>query len=154
MTTSVLATGTFWRDLLERAGRQAAQTALPIVAAIGAAGTISPQAVAVAIAGAVLFTVIKALVTIKYTPGEDVVSALLDRAVPAAAGTVLGMVPVDTFNILAVDWSAVFWAAGAAAVVAMLAYYVTPPVVEPTPVDPPLAAPTAADGPLEDDEVL
>lgn len=127
MSTSALATSSFWRDLLERAGRQAAQTALPIVVAVSAAGGLNLKAVAVAIAGAVVLTVVKALATVNVTPGETWYWVLLDRAVPAAAGTVLGMWPVDAFDIDKVDWSAVGWAAASAAVVALLAYYVTPP---------------------------
>lgn len=137
MSTTVLATAGFWRDLLERVGRQLAQTALPIVAAVGAAGSIDVKPVFTALAGAAVLTVLKALVTVKYTPGEDALSALVDRAVPAAAGTALGMLSVDVLDIMGVDWSAVAWAAAAAAVIAMLAYYVTPPTVPPTPVEVP-----------------
>ena len=158
--STVLTTGAFWRDLLERVGRQLAQTALPIVAAVGAAGRIDVKNVVVALAGAALLTILKALATVKFTPGEDAVSALLDRAVPAAAGTVLGMLGLDVFDVTSVDWSAALWAAAAAAVIAMLAYYVTPPTVPPTPVDLPQPEPGAAtDGaiggnPLGRDEVL
>src|SRR4051812_41061488 len=115
MSTSVLATGSFWRDLLERVGRQLAQTALPIVAAVGAAGSIDVKPVFTALAGAAVLTILKALVTVKYEPGEDALSALLDRAVPAAAGTALGMFSLDVFDVTLVDWSAVAWAAVAAA---------------------------------------
>lgn len=127
MSTSVLDTSSFWRQLLERAGRQAAQTALPIVAAVGAAGVINVTAVVVAVVVAVLVTVLKALAGVAATPDEPLLWQLLDRAVPAAAGTLLGFVPVDLANIEGVDWSAVGFAAVSAAVVAMLAYYVTPP---------------------------
>lgn len=148
MSTSVLDTGSFWRDLLERVGRQAAQTALPIVAAVGASGSINAKAVTLAIAGAVVLTVLKALATVSWQPGEDWYWVLLDRAVPAAAGTALGFLPVDALNLSAVDWSAVGYAAVAAAITAVLAYYITPPTtaVRPT---------TAPDEqPLGPDEVL
>lgn len=125
--TSALRSSEYWRDLLERIGRQAAQTALPIVMVVGVGQTVDIKAAVLAVLVAVVVTVLKALVGLKVDPGEALGWQLLDRAVPAAAGVVLGFVPVDATGLLTIDWTSVVVAALGAAVTAVLAYYVTPP---------------------------
>lgn len=117
----------WWRRLLERAGRQAAQVVVPIIAAAQTGSGFPAQAVILAAALAVLLTILKAFAGITATPGSPWPWQLLDRAVPAAAGTILGFVPVDAAGIISVDWARVFTAALSAALVAALAYYITPP---------------------------
>ena len=137
MSTSVIATTSFWRELLDRAGRQAAQVALPIVAAVSAAGGgLHPGEVAAVLGVAVAVTFLKALAGLSASPAEPLGWRLLDRALPAAAGVALGFIPVDLAGVGGVDWSAVGYAAGAAAVTSLLAYYVTPPSVVPVAVVP------------------
>lgn len=125
MSTSTLDSADYWRDLAERIGRQLAQTALPIVAVAGLSGTVSLKAVAVPLLVAAAVTLLNSLRKVVVQPGEAVVWQLLDRAVPAAAAVLLGFVP--SAGLVSVDWKAAAYAAGAAAVTAVLAYYVTPP---------------------------
>lgn len=124
---SVLATAAFWRDLLERAGRQAAQTVYPIVVGIATSGgQLDYTAVTVAVAVAIGVTILKAIATVNVTPGESLPWQLVDRAVPAAAGVAAGAIPVDLMGLQNVSWSHVGWASLAAAGLAMLAMVVTP----------------------------
>lgn len=146
MTTSVLSSDQFWRETLERAGRQLAQTLVPVLLE----GLGDPRhrldAVSIAmVAGiAVALTVIKALAGIRPHPLEAWYWQLLDRGVPAAAGTALGFLSVDVANLDSVDWSRAGVACLGAGILAILAYYATPPtsavVVGPPPaiVTPPL----------------
>ncbi len=128
MTGSDLATPTFWRELLERAARQAAQTFAPIVAAVvGGGHPFDLAAVAIAVAGAVAVTVLKALSGIMLHPDEAWYWQLLDRAVPAVAGTALGFVPVSWTDIIHVQWTQVAYASLGAGVIALLSAYVAPP---------------------------
>lgn len=130
MTTSVVATVPFWRELLERAGRQAAQAAIPVIAAIGTAqGGVDARAIAIVVLTAVAVTLLKGLAGITLAVGESIGWELLDRAVPAMAGTMLGFVPVDAANILDIDWQRAGVAAVCAGVLAVLSYFVTPPAL-------------------------
>lgn len=117
-----------WRRILERMGRQAAQTAVPIIAAASASyGTLHWRAATTAVGVAVGLTFLKNLAGIRVDVRDSVGKQLLDRAVPAFAGTMIGFIPVDVGNVLEVDWSNVTWASVSAAVIAVLAYYITPP---------------------------
>lgn len=127
MSASVLDTADFWKDLGERVGRQVAQTALPIVAVVGASADFQVKPVVLALLISVAVTVLNALRKVVVTPGEPLAWQLLDRAVPAAAGVLLGFVPVDVSGLDVVDWKAAGYAAAAAAATAVLAYFVTPP---------------------------
>lgn len=124
---STLGTLDYWRSLGERVARQVAQTALPIFLVVATGQTVDVKAGVVALVVAVVVTLLKALVGIQAAPGENLVWRLVDRAVPAAAGVLLGFVPVDLTGELSVDWKAAGLAALGAAVTAVLAYYVTPP---------------------------
>lgn len=131
-STSVLADSVWWRIVLERLGRQFAQTALPLLALIvSAPGTFEPKAFVVATALALAvslgLSILRELVAI--TPSADAALPwrLLDRAVPAAAGVLVGLWPVDAAGLLIFDWRNAAVAAGAASLSAALAYVVTPP---------------------------
>lgn len=128
MSASVLSTRVFWRALLERAGRQAAQTVLPLIAVIGVSGgglNIEPIALATTVAVAV--TLLKGLAGISAGAGESLGWHLLDRAVPAAAGVLIGAVPVDLADLAHIDAKNLTLAALAAAATAVISFYVTPP---------------------------
>lgn len=135
--TSVLATPIWWRHLVERVGRQFAQTALPILAVlITAPGSVSGKAWVVATLISVAVTLGKATVAefVAITPNADAALTwrLLDRAVPAAAGVLLGLWPVSAEGLASFDLRAALVAAGAAGVSAIVALYATPPVYAPT----------------------
>jgi hypothetical protein len=122
----------WWRDLGERLGRQALQTALPILAAVVAAqGRIAVAATLVVLGGALAVTLAKGflyeLAGVSAPTGAGLVVTLLDRAVPAFAGVLLGFMPADWFGLLAMHWQDAFTAALSAAVVAVVSAYVTPP---------------------------
>lgn len=131
-TTSTLADTAWWRLVVERLGRQFAQTALPLFAVITAApGEFEPKAFAVAavlaLALSLGLSILRELVAI--TPSVDAALPwrLLDRAVPAAAGVLVGLWPVDVAGLLTFDWRNALVAAGFAALSAALAYVWTPP---------------------------
>lgn len=127
-------TFSWWRVVLERASRQAAQTAVPILATVVAsAGHVDIPAMAVALVGAVAVTVAKSALQeisgVHADPGDPILVQVVDRALPAAAGVLVGFVPVDAAGILAVHWSDVAAAAVSAAVISIVAVYATPPAV-------------------------
>ena len=72
-------------------------------------------------------SILRELVAI--TPSVDAALPwrLLDRAVPAAAGVLVGLWPVDVAGLLTFDWRNALVAAGFAALSAALAYVWTPP---------------------------
>jgi hypothetical protein len=141
-TTSPVGAGPFWRDLLERLGRQAAQVALPIVLAAGTTHSLDIPAVALAIGVAVGVSVLKTLAGITAGPDDALAWRLLDRVVAAMAGTALGFIPLDLGQLITVDWDHVAIAALAAGLTSLLAYYVTPPATSTPPlVDPPPPTP-------------
>lgn len=132
MPTSTLATVSFWRVLADKLGRQAAQTAAPILAAVVAAGgSIDVRTVTIGLAGTLLVTLVKGAVQYiadaQVTPGAPLPWQWLDRAAPAAAGVIAGLLPADWRGLIDLDWRAAAVAAGSAAALAVLALYVTPP---------------------------
>lgn len=132
MSTSVLTTIPWWRELLDKLGRQAVQTAYPILGAVVASGgQIDVLVVLVGLAGALAVSLGKAgllwVVELQVTEGSPLAWRLLDRAVPAAAGVLLGLWPAEWAGLLAVDWQAAVVAAVAAALLAVVGYWGTPP---------------------------
>lgn len=129
-----LVTVAWWRVLLERLGRQAAQTAVPILAAVVAAtGHVDVRATVLALLGAeavtVLTTTVRYLADVHPAPDAPLGVQVLDRAVPAAAGVLAGLPVASWADIIAVDWAEAGWAALAAGVTAVIAVYVTPPAL-------------------------
>lgn len=129
-----LASTAWWRLLLERLGRQAAQTAVPLFLAIGATGGRGDlTALSLALAGALVVTVVKgllqALTDIHATEDSPLGWQLLDRAVPAFAGVFAGLWPTTVEGLTTFDLRATLFAAAGAAVTAVLAYFVTPPAL-------------------------
>lgn len=139
-TTSSLADSAWRRLVVERLGRQFAQTALPLLAVIVAApGTFEPRAFVVstglALALSLGLSILREVAAI--TPATDAALAwrILDRAAPAFAGVLVGLWPVDAVGLLTFDWSSAFIAATAAAVQAAIAYVATPPAYAPVGAD-------------------
>lgn len=122
----------WWRDLAERLGRQALQAAIPVLAVIQAAtGHITVSAVLVALAGAEVIPLLKALLQavagVQPPSGTTLWVVLVDRAVPAAAGTLLGFLPDSWLGLLSMNWADDLTAAAAAGILAIITAYVTPP---------------------------
>lgn len=131
-TPEPLVTVGWWTLLFERLGRQAAQTAVPILATVvSATGRVDVAAVSTALFGALVVTFFKTiaqeLAAVTVDPAAPFWVQVLDRAVPAAAGVFVGLGFVDFQSLLTVDWASTGYAALAAAVTALLAVYVTPP---------------------------
>ena len=126
--SSSLADPAWWKAVLERVGRQLAQTVPPIVLAAGAThGTNDTRVALIAVGVAALVTLLKAVAGVRVGADQPVYMQLLDRMAPAFAGTMLGFIPADFADLGSIDWRDVFLAALAAAATAFVAYYVTPP---------------------------
>lgn len=131
-----LVTGSWWADLAQRAYRQATQTAVPILAAVVAAGpgNIDPQTVVYAVVSAVAVTVAKFVLlqvaSVKPAESGRAWVRLVDRVGPAVAGVLLGVPVSGLADVLSVDWAQVGYLAVASGVLAALAARVDPPVVE------------------------
>jgi hypothetical protein len=135
MSVSVLATRVWWRALLDRLIRQAAQTTYPILGAvIASGGQVDLVTVGIGLAVALIVSLGKAgllaLSGITVTEGTALGWRLIDRAVPAAAGVVLGVWPSEWAGMLALDWGATGIASAAAALLAVLSYWGAPPATE------------------------
>lgn len=131
-TPEPLVDSAWWLDFLQRLWRQGYQTALPILQAIvtQGAGTIDPQALAVAILGAEAVTLFKFVVfqLASVAPSNDSRAwvRILDRVVPAFAGVFAGVALADVSDFLAVDWTQTAYLAVVAAVLAAVAAKVDP----------------------------
>ena len=129
--SAALVTVAWWRVLGERLLRQAAQTAGPVLAAVVAAGgVVDLRSAVLGLAGVEAVTLAKAtlqyLADVHFSPDDPWWVQVLDRAVPAAAGVLLG-VPLATWaDAVSTDWSAAGKAAGAAAVLALVMAYGAP----------------------------
>lgn len=130
------------KDVLERVVRQLLQVYGPVLALVltapGAGSDI--KATALALATAALFTTLKLAAGLRSEPGDPVWKVILDRAGSAAAGVIAGAGVTDLVGLLSLDWSEVFGAAGVAAAIALLMYYMAPPA------NPPSPAPAGPDG--------
>jgi hypothetical protein len=120
----------YWRELLDRAARNAVQALLPtlLVLASGTAAGINTAAVlwTVGIAGVV--TVLKALLVTPPKAGATTWRRLLDRAVPAAAAAALSYATIDgTTPVADLDWSAAWLGVAGSALLAIGQAYASPP---------------------------
>jgi hypothetical protein len=135
MTTSAIVPAyarlPFWREILDRAGRNALQTVIPVLVA-GQVGTVvglDPINILWAAFVAAFVTVLKAVAGLKATPEAPLVWRLLDRAGPAAAATLLSFVTINgTDAAPVVDWRAALIATASAALLAIAQAYVSPAV--------------------------
>lgn len=100
----------FWRDTLARVGRQVVQTIVPIllvtISTTGLTGVDLP-ALGCAAALAALVTLLRAFTGLRASPSSRFPVEAADRAVAAGAGTLLGLVTADGFNLLQANWSAI-----------------------------------------------
>lgn len=131
---SPLVTRLFWAQLLERLGRQAAQTAAPmLVLIVSSGGVVDVRTVGLAMAGVLAVTLVAAalrgLADVHATADTALGWQLLDRAVPAAAGVFAGLWPTTAEGLLVFDARSASVAAASAALLAVLAYFMTPPAI-------------------------
>ena len=131
-TSAPLTTWPWWRDLAERLGRQALQTVAPILAAVVAAqGHVDVVATLVVLGGSLAVTAIKGLLAavadVVPPTNAGLGVTLLDRALPAFAGVMLGFMPADWLGLITMHWRDDLTAALSAAALAVLSAYVTPP---------------------------
>lgn len=118
----------WWRNVAERALRQAYQVAAPILAVVVASGNgLDWGAFLGAIIVAVALTVLKAAAGVTADANRPKAVQLADRALSALAFTLAGFVPVDWADWGHVDWGKVFTAAVTAAALAAIQFYVNPP---------------------------
>lgn len=133
-----LVTYSFWQDVAERTVRSVLQTALPIASAVAATGAgVDAKAVSAALAAVVVFTLLKNVAGVRASGSGT--AAIFDRAGSAAAATILAFLPQAALSSwsdwAAVDWGAVAMAASASALVAVVNFWLAPPVVEQNDVD-------------------
>lgn len=115
----------FWVDVLHRLYGQARQTLLPVLILVfHTTGVLDVRGVVVTVGGALALTIVKAVLTsllgIAVPIGAPWYMVLVDRALPALAGVLLGALPADWSGIHGMHWSDVLVAAVTAAVLAML----------------------------------
>lgn len=127
--TSPLFSGPWWRDVLARAGRQAAQVVIPVLA-LATAGNlvgVDPLGVALGMALAVALTVLKAVLGLSVDPRAPLVQQAAERAASAAAGALLAVLPVDGRALLDLDWGIVGTAVAGAVGLALVAMFTNTP---------------------------
>lgn len=124
----------WWQQLGDKAARNAVQTVIPVLIAATAGSVHGYDAVQVlvAVAGAALVTVLKALAQLATGRwvGTDapLVLQLADRAIPAAAASLLTFATLDGTNLAtSVDWRAALVATVGAALLAVAQRFVSPP---------------------------
>ncbi len=128
----------WWREVLDRAGRNAVQTLIPVFIAAQAGSLAGFQPVntlwVLGIAAAV--TVLKAIAGIKADASAPLPVRLLDRAAPAAASTLVTFFTVGQTVASTVDWKAAAVATVSAAGLAVAQAFISPAIVahDPDPV--------------------
>jgi peptidoglycan/LPS O-acetylase OafA/YrhL len=119
----------FWRDVLDRAVRQAFQVLVPFLTIAATAGRIDGvqlRTVATVAATAAVVVILRALSGIRVSTDAPVYLQVLDRAVAAAAGAAAGLVTADGFDLLTADWSAIVLSAALTALTAIANGYLSP----------------------------
>ena len=122
----------WWREILDRAARNAVQTLIPVLvtSSVGSITGLDPLATLWVAFLAASVTVLKAFANIQITERTALAWVLLDRAGPAAAATLLSFVTIDGTEVVpVVDWRAAFIATAGAALLAVAQHYVSPAVV-------------------------
>jgi hypothetical protein len=124
---------TWWQDVAARAGRQAVQVLIPVLA-LAAAGDITgidAPAAAAAVALAVVVTFVKAIAGISIGARAPWWQQGIERAAAAAAGAVGALLPADGLGLLALDWGDIGIAAAGAAGLALAAMITNRPQPHP-----------------------
>lgn len=120
----------WWRNVVERAIRQALQVAAPILAAVVASGNgLDWKATGGAIGVAVVLSVVKGVAGIRADVDSAPIIQVADRSLAAAAFTLLAFLPVTWVDWGTVDWSKALYAALTAGVVAVVQFYFAPPAL-------------------------
>lgn len=131
VTVEPLADASWWRVLGERLLRQGLQTAAPVMQQVVAAGGAVNVGVALAgLAGVEAVTLgkalLQALTDLHVNPESAWYWQAIDRAVPAAAGVLLGVQAASWADVLTVDWASAGKAALFAALLAQVTTYAMP----------------------------
>jgi len=124
-------TRVFWRDVLARAGRNALQVVLPVVLLAQTTGTVTGldwRATVDLTVAAVAVTVAKALAGLSADASAPTSVRALERAVPAAAAVLLGVLTAPAWSVFRADWTGISVAALSAAVAAVIHMAVDPPL--------------------------
>lgn len=122
----------WWREILDRAGRNAVQTVIPVLitSSVGSIRDLDAVAVLWVALLAAAVTLLKAIANIQVTENTAIWWRLVDRAGPAAAATLLSFLTIDgTGAVPVVDWRAAGIATAGAALLAVAQHYVSPAVV-------------------------
>jgi hypothetical protein len=112
------------RDIGARALRNALQTMLPLLA-LASAGRIdgaSAAAVCAAAGIAAIVSVLKSASGLQADPAAPLATQLLERALAAAAGSALALVPLDLTGVLSADWVAIGTAVVGAAALSLASW--------------------------------
>jgi hypothetical protein len=127
----------YWRAVLDKATRNAVQTVLPVIIAaqVGSIAGLDPVNVLWVAGIAALVTLLKAAVQagadLQVTASTPLALRLADRAVPAAAATLITFVTVDGTGLATVvDWRAALIATAFSALGALAQAYATPAAVK------------------------
>lgn len=127
---SQLATAVFWRDVAERAVGQAFQVLLPFLVLVSTTSKIDLEAgAAVAVVAGVqaVIVVLRSLTGLRVDSGAPVAAQIIDRAVAAAAASVLSLVTADRFDFITADWRSIGLSAASSIVVALGHRYISLP---------------------------
>lgn len=127
---SQLATATFWRDVADRAVGQAFQVLLPFLVLVSTTSRIDLEAgaaVAVVAAVQVIVVILRSLSGLRVDSGAPVAAQVIDRAVAAAAASVLSLVTAEGFDLISADWRSIGLSAAFSVLVALGHRYVSLP---------------------------
>jgi hypothetical protein len=119
---SKLASSAFWRDVLDRAVRQGVQVLTPVLllASAGQIDGVSAASAAIAAGLAAVAVVLKALSG--FNTGDPI-----ERAVGAAAGAALAVLPLDFAGVLSLDARAAVTSILGSVLLARAMYVTNPP---------------------------
>lgn len=122
------------QDVLERVFRQLLQVFGPAVVVVLTSPTRGDvKTTLVALAAVVIATAVKVLAGLKSDPGDPLWKVILDRAGSAFGALLLGLGVTDWTGLISLDWDKALTAAGAAALTAVLQYFLSPPSNPPSP---------------------